>query len=291
MIFTRSDVSFSKADLVALLAHASKDETRAHLAAVHFDGYTGRAFAADGHRMAIRKGDGEAPWCYVVGRAALEAAAKTPKAAVYILHPSTGDIVAMSKATAKLATIQAPHVTDAKGARVPVLPVDQIVGAPASSHVRQMVNPRYLADLVYVADAAGETMVRAYPAADEHDPMQYHVGPWIVTIMPGRLDAFPTEHAADKAALAAYNAAKKAKPSTASVLASAPMSETPEPPKVNATPLGSDITAPRKTGTREWRENYASTADHVDPKVLRAWVESSDEDDARRGHGDRPPWG
>ena len=57
MIFTRSDVSFSKADLVALLAHASKDETRAHLAAVHFDANTGRAFASDGHRMAIRKGD------------------------------------------------------------------------------------------------------------------------------------------------------------------------------------------------------------------------------------------
>jgi hypothetical protein len=68
------------------------------------------------------------------------------------------------------------------------------------------------------------------------------------------------------------------------------MPETPEPPKVNAPPLGSD-TAPRKTRTREWRENYASTADHVDPEALRAWVESSDEDDARRGHGDRPPWG
>ena len=287
MIFTRSDVSFSKADLVALLAHASKDETRAHLAAVHFDGYTGRAFAADGHRMAIRKGDGEAPWCYVVGRAALEAAAKTPKAAVYILHPSTGDIVAMSKANAKLATIQAPHVTDAKGARVPVLPVDQIVGAPASSHVRQMVNPRYLADLVYVADAAGETMVRAYPAADEGDPMQYHVGPWIVEIMPGRLDAFPTEHAADKAALAAYSNAKKAKPSTAIVLASAPT------PIVNAPSLGPDKApqvSSQKSDRRQWREAYASTVEDQNVDVVRAWVDSAD--DVRPTNAtDRPPWG
>lgn len=287
MIFDRTSVSFSKADLVALLAHASKDVTCSR-AAVYFDANTGRAFATDGHRLAIRKGDGQAPWYYVASRTALEAAAKTPKAVTFILSPSNGDIVAMSKSSAKLATIQAPHVTDSKNNRVPLLPVDQVVGAPASSHVRQMVNPRYLADLVHVADAAGETMVRAYPAADERDPAQFHVGPWIVTIMPGRLDACPAERDADKATIAAYADAKKAKASTAIVLASAPA------PTVNAPSLGSDVVhvAPQvlaKSKRRQWRETYASTADHVSAEDVNAWVDSADDGSSKTS--DRPPWG
>lgn len=67
----------SKADLVALLAFASKDETRRHLCGVYFDPSNGRAVATNGHVLAIAKNCGtfDAP-PFILGRDALQRAAK-----------------------------------------------------------------------------------------------------------------------------------------------------------------------------------------------------------------------
>jgi hypothetical protein len=53
---------FTKAELVALLAHMSTDETRANLCALVLDTSKGRVWATDGHRMALAvTGDHDPP--------------------------------------------------------------------------------------------------------------------------------------------------------------------------------------------------------------------------------------
>lgn len=295
MIFSAGSVSFTKAQLKALVAHSSTDVTRPHVCAVYFNAAEGAAVSTDGRRMAVCEGEGRAPWTYLVPREAAETAMRIKGAETFILNPVSQDLAAFDKVSHKIATIPATAPT---GATFP--PYQHVTSAPATSHARQGFNARYLADIRLVTDAVTDSAgrVRFYPAEGELDPAQFRVGRWTVYLMPMRLD--PTEEAAvtGKAKGKRGKASQPVQdaPSGAIVLAGGPVSiasvETPQNAKgatsvivldtrpVNAQSLGSDLApiallaARNKSREREYREIFASTAE-TPRDVLAAWVEDA----------------
>lgn len=223
MYVTKDTMTFSKPELRALLAHAGSDDTRPHLCGVAVDLARGRAFATDGHRLAMAQAKvtpsvtASVAAC-VVARDALERSIKACS--------STGRIAirryALTEATAGSATVLgagedyiAIEVLDENDkalttahARIDqaclAVPVDQLLtpqNLTAPRCVWNTVNPAYLADLALVARAAQAVGVRCWAATAPLDPIFHdcdgETAYWQIVIMPVRSDESPTVEAAD----------------------------------------------------------------------------------------------
>ena len=315
MNFSATQVSFNKAELRALLAHASTDLTRAALASIFFNAAQCAAVATDGHRIAVCEADGEkASWDYLVPRECAETALRVTKGETFILTPASADIGVFDKANRRIATIPATQPT---GATFP--PYQQIMREPSARGVAQGINVDYLASAKLIADAVPAATRGAvfHPGPDAQDPVILKIHTWTLLIMP-RTDT--EKHAgksriardvlADAAALATVSSgivtAAPQVPSAAITLAervTAPLATlAPQKGKrgpaivlhttpVNAVTLGSDAPLalpPKKSREREWREAHATVADTPADK-LRAWVKDAAPIDAPPRSA--PPWG
>ena len=307
MIFSAGSVSFTKAQLKALIAHSSTDIARPHVNAVHFDARTLRAVSTDGHRLAILDGEGvKGEWSYLMPRESGETALRAKGAETFILDTVRGDVCAFDKANRKVGTFEAAQpkhadTKDEKGNVVPGTvfafpPYQQVATAPTvgGDRRRQGFNAGYLADVALVATAAGSPLlgVMFYPGEGELDAGIFVTGKWTVYIMPMRTgDESTPKSKRGKASQPAQDA-----PSAAIVLAGGPVDvatvETPQNANgapsvivldtrpVNAASLGSDLApiallAARKASReREWRETFAITAE-TPRDVLAAWVEDA----------------
>lgn len=308
MIFSAGSVSFTKAQLKALIAHSSTDIARPHVNAVHFDARTLRAVSTDGHRLAILDGEGvKGEWSYLMPRESGETALRAKGAETFILDTVRGDVCAFDKANRKVGTFEAAQpkhadTKDEKGNVVPGTvfafpPYQQVATAPTvgGERRRQGFNAGYLSDVALVAAAAANPRtlgVTFYPGEGELDPGIFVAGKWTVYIMPMRTgDESTPKSKRGKASQPVQDA-----PSAAIVLAGGPVDvatvETPQNAKgapsvivldtrpVNAASLGSDLApiallAARKASReREWRETFAITAE-TPRDVLAAWVEDA----------------
>lgn len=197
MKFNSTTVEFTKSELRALLAHASDDETRPHVAAVYFDGRDKLAAATDGHRLAVCVGEGEArTWISLVPRAVLDTAVKTAKAESFVLHFAVRTIEAFGKAPkfgGNTASRLATFTYDApKDDALSFPPFRQIMTPAAANGVITGFNAEYLADLALVQRAAKETSNACGVLFCAPDallaPAKCIIGSWTVMIMPMRVE-------------------------------------------------------------------------------------------------------
>lgn len=235
MIFSRTQVSLTKAEFTALLAHASTDETRPNRFGVYFDAPRMRGVATDACRLAICEGEGDkGEWTYLVPRDAAMVALKAKGAETFVITPANGDIAAMDKANRKVGTFPAPQ---AHGAEFP--PYEHVATAAPSSHVRQAFNTKYLGDLRYVTDAALQSSqwqsITCYPAEDELSPAQFRVKNWTVYLMPARIGNDPQ----DKALTSAHKVRGKKAPQPAQDAPSTAIVLVGNPKVVDALPVDS----------------------------------------------------
>ena len=193
-------VELTYRELRALLEHASRDETREHLCGIALDPDNGCAAATDGHRLLLLRVPDmgttmDAP--AVVPRATVElwmAVAKTRKACVAVscspeaITATVGD--------------DPPMVCPRPDVIFP--PVAQVIPARLDDRERRScettgINPKYLAALVLVSEACGDSPCKAgthsgcpsvvqSPAGSMYDPLRFDaVGPScsaVVVIMP-----------------------------------------------------------------------------------------------------------
>lgn len=212
---------FSKAEARALLAHASDDETRMHLAGVTLDHAAARAFATDGHRAVVAQARPDSPTAsprkpLVVPREEWTRALKmVPHSGVLVarLGPGTVDdgaptalawperLVALeARSTVNgethddgplLAGIQAraPDVTPP-----PIMQVIPPINLQDSRVAYCNLNAKYLADLALVAKAADPAgcALRMFAAVDLLSPIVFRcpskdgATDWIGVVMPIR---------------------------------------------------------------------------------------------------------
>jgi len=214
--------ALTRAELVALMTHASSDCTRAHVNAVLFDVGRGRVVATDGHRLAVceaRGAPGPRPdVSYLISLDDCKAAVRSAKQKV---HTICFDIVRRPEKKDDVGTVEIrivdtsiypdpfdPSFPDALQVRMrprPVNaqfpPVDQVLrklphkGQPATSFYA--VNAAYLADLSVVVkagdnDRCGGVALFLPEPSDELGPMlarvRGHDCEWTVLIMPMRAD-------------------------------------------------------------------------------------------------------
>ena len=159
MRITDTGAEITKLEARALLAHASKDETREHLASIHVDPARGAVVATDGHRLALCNGaEPSACFAFSVPREAIERAQKASKPAsmVRLTLRSDGRVdVAVDLPNSTLTeTIAATEAND--GRQFP--PYQQIV--PDRSAVQPATtalgfNAKYFGDMALCAVAAG----------------------------------------------------------------------------------------------------------------------------------------
>ncbi len=176
-------VMATKAELVALASHASKDDSRPHLNCIMFDRPTGYAYATDGHRL-IR--------CRM---AAANPAAK-PAFAVPL-----GDVQRLIKT-------MGPRDVAAVGAKglscessrfaykpiVAVFPPYALVATATDSYTKEKhagvsscFQISYLSDAAAMAAAAETKEIRIYPGPGTMDPLAFTAGPqWLMIVMPMR---------------------------------------------------------------------------------------------------------
>lgn len=202
MIFSQNAVELSKAEVRALLAHASTDTTRPHLNAVYFDGRDTVAMATDGHRGLVAKGTGEAgQWHTLVPYEALKNASAGKAATLRVtVTGMAGSIVALDKKGAPIATVayEWPYrestykgVTTREHGEFPPLKTVMPRGEKTGSLTG--VNAEYLAGVALVQDAAREASdarcvgAIVLPPSDALGPLKFIVGAWTVTIMPMRI--------------------------------------------------------------------------------------------------------
>ena len=318
MIFSAGSVSFTKAQLKALVAHSNTDATRPHVNAVYFNAAEGAAVSTDGHRMAVCEGEGRAPWTYLVPREAAETALRAKGAETFILSTASSDITAHDKSNRKIATIPAEQPKNGEGKPVAFPPYRQVMGTPSERGVSQGFNAAYLAGLKIVAEAVPSSArtygVVFHPGPGSLDPAIVKVGPWTVVLMPMRLGAEDSGKAAPKVetvgaiVLASSVPASPEVPAAALVLAdrvTAPLAPVtrgrgkPGPvivlqtTPVNASSLGSDIApvallAARKSRVRQYRETFGTTATDYRAEAVQAWIDDAPSEDFR---SDRAPWG
>jgi hypothetical protein len=181
----------TKAQLRALIAHASRDETRPHVNCILLDPVARCAVATDCHRLAILEsirfdGDGSAALLSV------ESAELACKAAT-----RKGDTIDLVIATRTGGRAEIRDANDRERATVAVTcfdaefpPYRQVIpdldgesrGAPFG------VDARYLADVALVQTAAERGGVEVYAAGDSMEGILFRAGPWTVVIMPRRLE-------------------------------------------------------------------------------------------------------
>ena len=319
MIFSAGSVSFTKAQLKALVAHASTDTTRPHVSSVYFNASEGAAVSTDGHRMAVCEGEGRAPWTYLVPRDAAETALRAKGAETFILNVATFDVCAFDKANRKIATIPAEQPKNGEGKPVAFPPYRQVMSTPSDRGVSQGCDARYLADVRLVAEAVPSSArtygVVFHPGPGSLDPAIVKVGPWTVMIMPMRLGdedkgkSAPKVETVGAIVLACGGPASPEVPSAALVLAervTAPLAPATRgrgkrapaivlrPTPVNAASLGSDLApvallAARKSRVRQYRETFGTTAGDYRADVVQAWIDAAPSEDA--APVDRAPWG
>ena len=318
MIFSAGSVSFTKAQLKALVAHSNTDATRPHVNAVYFNAAEGAAVSTDGHRMAVCEGEGRAPWTYLVPREAAETALRAKGAETFILSTASSDITAHDKSNRKIATIPAEQPKNGEGKPVAFPPYRQVMGTPSERGVSQGFNAAYLAGLKIVAEAVPSSArtygVVFHPGPGSLDPAIVKVGPWTVVLMPMRLGAEDSGKAAPKVetvgaiVLASSVPASPEVPAAALVLAdrvTAPLAPVTRgrgkrapaivlrTTPVNAASLGSDLApvallAARKSRVRQYRETFGTTATDYRAEAVQAWIDDAPSEDFR---SDRAPWG
>lgn len=288
MIFSRTQVSLTKAEFTALLAHSNPDPVRAYQHGVYFDAPRMRGVATDGHRLAVCEGEGnKGEWTYLVPRDAVMVALKAKGGETFIVTPATGDIVAMDKANRKVGTFPAEQPSGV------TFVYEHVMSAAPSTHVRQAFNTKYLGDLRYVTDAALKPSqwqsIACYPAEDELSPAQFRVGAWTVYLMPAAIgndakDKALTDAWKGKGSKAHEKAPRAAQdsPSTAIVLAGSPRvvdATIVDSRAIQAIQIGHgmaiEVSAlPPRTPLQTWREAHVSSLspDEQNKPHVKAWL-------------------
>jgi hypothetical protein len=186
MYATDDSIEITKAEIKAILEHASTDATRPHLAGALFQ-LNGHAIAVstDGHRLARCKvpAAGQAAWECVVPRAALERAAKTA---------SVKDMISVRPGKLSIGDVAVPFEQNPD---VKFPPYEQVIPRerPEKCHGGVAVNPAYLASLHVIGKSLNErtTHARVFPGDGDLDPVVFEIGsggdyPWTVVVMPMR---------------------------------------------------------------------------------------------------------
>lgn len=183
MQYTKGTYTMSKRELGALLAHASKDEARLHLAGVGFN--HGHVVATDGHRLALCTVEGASDnegKAHVVPRSALQEAYKaaTVRTDIAIAANEDGYEIAVDGAGwSGKCPMTSPQYQQ-------VIPAKERAGS-----VRCIgFNPFYMADVGKVLQATGGKAV-AMSMGDELDPIRIDIPgegcAWVVVVMPMRV--------------------------------------------------------------------------------------------------------
>lgn len=184
--------TLTKQETKALLAHASKDDTRPQLVCVRFD--RGHAVTTDGCRIAcldVQSADRDGP-AGSVPRAALELALKVASRAKDEIHVTITPEEAPCyeiRVTRDGETLYQAGGTVDPGGPFPdwrqVIPPTDRSDAPAPVIG---VNPAYLADLALVSKAIGADTAIEMRAGDAYSPIlfvaRYASREWRVVIMP-----------------------------------------------------------------------------------------------------------
>lgn len=233
IIISKDSAVLSREDAKALVAHASKDQTRLHMNGVCIDWSSGAFVATDGHRVAqvnsgatfiepmVREFPAPVPVATphsdtLIPLEPLERATKlcrkkgqgvhirvveryVEKRALPVQditltavdpHPHTLEIFAEADAPADLERFSLGAVTcQATDAQFP--PWEQVLPSSEGRAPASMIcmNTNYLADLVLVAIAAGNTRTGdiVMYAGGELDPVLFRANNWSVAIMPLRI--------------------------------------------------------------------------------------------------------
>jgi DNA polymerase III sliding clamp (beta) subunit (PCNA family) len=186
MYATDDSIEVTKAEIKAILEHASKDETRPHLSAALFK-LNGKAtaVATDGHRLARCEvsAAGQSVWECLVPRDALERAAK---------NASAKDTVSVRPGRLTIGDVAVPF---AENPEVKFPPYEQVIprDRPEKGHGGVALNTAYLASLNVIGKAIdGRTpSARVFAGDGDLDPVVFEVGaggdyPWTVVVMPMR---------------------------------------------------------------------------------------------------------
>ena len=196
---------FTKAELIALLAHASTEPMRESLYGLVLEASLGRAFATDGHRLAmVTAGARLASQDATKTRAIIptDVLAQVVKLAgkkdiVRITPNCTTVKVEVSCVDRWQNETPGPSFTGPLGAADNCPPVDEVLPAYAQNHTGTVagINTAYLADLELVARASSEHRlagVMLYPPSDPTSPFKAECNAidgtrWVVAIMPMRI--------------------------------------------------------------------------------------------------------
>lgn len=223
MLADRNTLTFTRAELRALLAHASTDETRLHLCALHYEpgSCPPRVFATDGHRLLVgacqgpdRVGDPLPSTS--LPRDTLENAIRLARGASAIIVVTLGPPENARRNDGDPRQLAAPghasvQVYASEGDRMAEHPIGGFfcklpdVQAPPIDHIMSQsepdrsygerspfvaFNPSYLADLKLVLSAAADTGgdtgrgVRLFPPRQPLDPVYFDCGMWRGLLMP-----------------------------------------------------------------------------------------------------------
>ncbi|HEY5639757.1 MAG TPA: hypothetical protein VIY27_12510 [Myxococcota bacterium] len=186
MFATDDSIEITKAEVKALLEHASKDPTRKHLCGALFK-LNGNATAVttDGHRLARCEvsAAGQSAWECLVPREALERAVK---------NAGAKDTISVRPGKLTIGDVAVPFNEDPD---VKFPPYEQVIPRerPEKCHGGVALNPAYLASLHVIGKSIGErtTNARVFPGDGDLDPVVFEVGahgdyPWTVVVMPMR---------------------------------------------------------------------------------------------------------
>jgi DNA polymerase III sliding clamp (beta) subunit (PCNA family) len=189
---------FSKAELVVLLAHMSRDEASPAIYGLSLDSAQGRAFTSDGHRLIIAEtrdrvdADRAKNTLAIVPRPLVEKAVKVAR------HKDEITIVIASNGRTIL-QVSGGGVFEGRAPDESPPPVDQIMATVSGKEqgVSAHFNAAYLADVDLVARACPKNEgwhppVQMCPPEDERSPALFRVDggvnltKWTVAIMPMR---------------------------------------------------------------------------------------------------------
>lgn len=205
MKLTRAVFELSKAELVALVAHASADKAKLNQTLLVLDPVEGRAHATDGHRLATVATDNPSTACpdlvsthaaprSLVPRDVADRLAKTKGCAYVRFFHGAGRAQVFDKfhdLKAEVPYIDCAAALEAAKTATPSIHLflaDQPHAEPAT--LAFAVNPRFLADLALVQGAIpGEPEGEFRTPDDELAPLVWRFGAWRVVMMLIRLPA------------------------------------------------------------------------------------------------------
>jgi hypothetical protein len=220
MLCTENGFDFAVEDAKALLAFASKDETRPNLCGIGLDATRGHAFGTDGHTLAVATNCGKHDHkAFVVPRAVMEQAVKIAKRGRILISWPTLATKLRLVSTDGMPTPWSDDDEDEDAPRAVNVtcggttfranitnatppPVEQVVpdrkDESGTSAGRIGANMDYLARLVLVQKAAGVGGMVMQGGKGELDPIRFDVSncrtgdlgdqtQWVAVIMPMRL--------------------------------------------------------------------------------------------------------